>query len=136
MMQIQRTAFATPDAQANFGLFAAVENLNNIINTNMLNTPVVVNNNGSASYTVADNTNFVVFTGTQQATLTINLPAVTGGHAIDGQAVTIYSDAAAGSGLTVASAGGTVYGAPATFAAKSIQCYRYIASITSWVRYA
>jgi hypothetical protein len=132
-MQIQRTAFATPDAQTEFGLFKAVENLNNILNTQMFNAPVVVNNNGSATYTVADDTNLVVFTGTQQTTLTINLPAVTGGHAQDGQVVTIYTDAAISAALTVASTGGTILGAPATVAAKSVLRFRYIASITTWV---
>lgn len=131
-LAIARTAFPTPDAGTNFGLFNSVENLNNIIQTNQL-SKLVVNNNTTTPYTIPNNTAYVLFTGTQAGagTMTINLPAAASSS--DGQEVTIFTAGAIGTALTVASSGATVVGTPATLAANSTLKYKYDAGTTSWI---
>lgn len=90
---------------------------------------VLVDNNASATYTLAANKSVLRFTGTNVASLEITLPD--GAAAIDGQSVEFSSEAAVGT-LTWVSAGATFNGAPAAFVANTPFKLTYFHDITSW----
>ncbi len=92
---------------------------------------VIVNNNAAASYNVPANTGYVAFTGTQQASLTINFPAAAA--AIDGEIIAVFSQAAVGTALTLASIGATFVGAPATLTAGQVIRFIYNHATTQWL---
>jgi len=91
----------------------------------------VVNNQASASYTIPESTDYVGFTGTQQASLTINFPAASAGN--DGRVIVIYTQAAVGTALTLASAGATFNNAPATLTAGQVIRYIYDHATLKWL---
>lgn len=131
-LSISHTAFPTPDANTNFGLFGAAEQANTALQVNML-SKLVVNNNSTTPYTLPNDTAYVLFTGTQAGagTMTINLPSAANSR--DAQEITIFTAGAIGTALTVASSGATVVGTPATLAANSTLKYKYDAGTASWI---
>jgi len=91
----------------------------------------VVTNNAAASYAIPEGSAYVAFIGTQVGTLTINLPAAAAAY--DGQPVTIYTQAAVGTALTLTSTGGTIVGAPATLTAGQVLRYVFHAATNQWL---
>jgi len=129
-LAVVHTAFPTPDNTANFGLFAAVENMNNVITTNML-SKVIVPNNAATAYQIPNNTAYVLFTGVQSSVAaTISMPSAA--NALDGQEVTIFSASTAAATTTIASTGATVVGAPASLVANETLKFKYDSGTTSW----
>ncbi len=84
------------------------------------NSKTIINNNASASVSVA--TNYLGFTGTNVATLTVNFPAAS--PTIDGMRITVFSQAAITT-LTLASSGATFIAAPASLGANGITRFIY-----------
>jgi hypothetical protein len=82
----------------------------------------IVNNNADAAVSIGEGIGYLGFTGTQVGTLTINFPAAAAD--IDGLVITVYTQAAVGTALTLASSGATFNNAPATLTAG--QAFRYI----------
>lgn len=95
------------------------------------NGKAVINNNASATYTVASGVNYVGFTGTQVASLAFTFPAASA--AIDGLQVRIYTQAAVGTSATWASSGATFVGAPATLASGSVTRFIYHHATLQWL---
>jgi len=124
------TSFPTPDATANWGTFAAIENLVTAVQTNML-SKTVVNNNATTPYQIPSSTAYVMFTGTLPQTFTASMPSAA--NSLDGQEVTLFAQSGVTTALTVASSGATVVGTPATLAANGTLKYKYDADTTSWI---
>lgn len=130
-LQTTHTAFPTPDSSAQWGVFAAVENLNTAVQTNMLSR-LVVSNNSTTPYQIPVSTGYVFFTGTNASSvMAINLPPAA--SAIDGQEVSIFTQAAISGALTTASTGASVVGAPTTMAAGATVKFKYLADILTWI---
>ena len=92
------------------------------------NSKTVINNNASAS--VSASTNYLGFTGTNVATLTVNFPAAS--VSIDGMRVTVFSQAAVTT-LTLASSGATFVNAPTSLAANGITRFIYNHATLQWL---
>lgn len=130
-LSVLHTAFPTADQSTEFGIPAAVENQNTVLQTNMLSKTVVVNNT-SNPYQVPSSTAYVIFAGTNVAgaTLTISMP--TAANSLDNQEVTIFS-AAAVSAVSVASSGASVVGsASAPTSANWHIKYKYDLTTNAW----
>lgn len=130
-LAIQHTAFPTADNSTEFGIPAAVENTNTVLQTNMLSKVVVVNQSSSA-YQVPSNTAYVIFAGTNTnaATFTVSMPSAT--NSLDNQEVTLYGQAAV-SAVTAVSSGGSVVGAPSNPTSASWHAkYKFDAGTTTW----
>lgn len=91
----------------------------------------VVNNNASGGYTVSAGVDYVGFTGTNVASLTITLPAAS--TWMDGQRFSVYTQAAVGTAIVFLSAGATFVGAPATLAAGSVTRFVYNSASTNFL---
>lgn len=129
-LSILHTAFPTADQSTEFGIPAAVENANTVLQTNMLSKLVVVNN-PSNPYQVPSNTAYLIFAGTQASNvMTVSMPTAT--NALDNQEVTIYGQAAVSS-VTFTSTGATVAGGPsaATSANWHVK-YKYDTTTLTW----
>ena len=87
-------------------------------------------NNAGATYTVASDTYYVHFTGTQVATVAFTFPA--GSSGINGQTIQITTDAAIGTSTTWTSSGATFLNAPTTMAAGDTVQFKYFNSDTTW----
>ncbi len=92
------------------------------------NSKTVINNNASAS--VSTVTNYIGFTGTNVATLTVNFPAASA--TFDGMRVTVFSQAAITT-LTLASAGATFINAPTSLAANGLVRFIYNHASLQWL---
>jgi hypothetical protein len=90
----------------------------------------IINNNASASVNLREGASFLGFTGTQVGTLAINFPAAAAD--IDGLVITVYTQAAVGTALTLASAGATFNNAPATLTAGQVIRYIYDHATLKW----
>jgi hypothetical protein len=129
-LSVKHTAFPTADNSADFGIPAAVENANTIMQTNML-SKTVVNNNAANPYQVPSDTAYVIFTGTQPSpTMTISMPSATDSR--DNQEVSVYTQASIASAVTFASSGGTVVGAPATMTTDGTVKFKYDSTTSTW----
>lgn len=92
----------------------------------------VVNNNAATAYTLAANTTYLGFTGTQAAALALTFPAAAA--AINGLIITVMSETAIAADVTWISAGATFLGAPAALAANTPVSFIYHHATATWLR--
>lgn len=129
-LSVVHTSFPTPDTSANFGLFAAVENLNNVLQTNMLSKTIVSNN--AASQVAVANTAYNLYLGTNYGSQVVALPSSS--IAADNQTILYYTQAAIASSVVWTSSGASVVGGPSTMAANSTAKFVYDVSTLAWYK--
>lgn len=129
-LSILHTAFPSADQSTEFGIPAAVENTNTVLQTNMLSKQVVVNN-ASNPYQVPNSTAYLIFAGTQASNvMTVSMPSAT--NALDNQEVTVYGQAAVSS-VSFTSTGATVVGGPSAATSNNWHVkYKYDTATLSW----